>query len=731
MLRMAGAAFKAVFAHGTMVSLRCADLHQAGAVRGLPAPVRTARWLGCPRHQPLLRRCTKALEANAGLREAHAEVAGAVAASPSKPCLVLVDDAHLLAGRECRGAAERDADDAPLGVPQALATLLSVWQCPGCVATAGTSHADAAGPSGGVCAILTATSLESLPRELFPLPHSVVCQASSYVDSGTIESRWLPAFLQLCRSRIDGPVAAPLDAADCLAIDRPAAATTTHFDAHEIPHVDLTAYLSRSLTVDRPPLRMALRAAALRTLRHPSSELDASATPAPVCCPIDLVLRIQAPAEVRRCPEGLALAECEGTGASLADAGTAPTEPVVLEALPADRANLEQQTAAGTGGTFAAAASSPFSAPGAQRSPLQLEEVVCCASAKAEALRSIVLPLLAWQQRHIGLRYVEGDPGCPTPAADVASLARAMVMMRVAPPTGLLLHGPPGSGKSTLAIAIARAARMRLLVVDAALLLSRFVGDSEASIRRLFRAARAASPCCLVIENLEMVGGARAGGGTAADSRAAAQAAAAEADVAARTDEPGCDGHSTEVAATATDLPESVLELGRSSMPRPKRLGPVAAARKRGLLSSYRETMASSKLLPRNRDAGTAGNKDCSSARSLSASGGSAAGPARGAASVHDRMLATLLTEMDGVGVKRSEAGTSFGGGFTTAPGASTGSTDSPLLLVVGVSEHRSAIDPALLRPGRLDRHIFLPASSAPKFSMSATALVSASLSPT
>ena len=59
-----------------------------------------------------------------------------------------------------------------------------------------------------------------------------------------------------------------------------------------------------------------------------------------------------------------------------------------------------------------------------------------------------------------------------------------------AAPASILLHGPPGCGKSRLAKAMAGEAQAVFLSIGPSDILSKFVGESEASVRGLFQTAR-------------------------------------------------------------------------------------------------------------------------------------------------------------------------------------------------------------------------------------------------
>jgi SpoVK/Ycf46/Vps4 family AAA+-type ATPase len=67
----------------------------------------------------------------------------------------------------------------------------------------------------------------------------------------------------------------------------------------------------------------------------------------------------------------------------------------------------------------------------------------------------------------------------------------------IKPPKGVLLYGPPGCSKTLMAKALACESGLNFLAVKGPELFSKFVGESEKNIRRLFQKARQAAPAII------------------------------------------------------------------------------------------------------------------------------------------------------------------------------------------------------------------------------------------
>jgi transitional endoplasmic reticulum ATPase len=82
----------------------------------------------------------------------------------------------------------------------------------------------------------------------------------------------------------------------------------------------------------------------------------------------------------------------------------------------------------------------------------------------------------------------------------------------IRPAKGFLLYGPPGTGKTLLAKAVAREAEANFIATKSSDLLSKWYGESEQQIARLFARARQVAPCIIFIDELDSLVPARGGG---------------------------------------------------------------------------------------------------------------------------------------------------------------------------------------------------------------------------
>ncbi|MFD7440080.1 AAA family ATPase [Streptomyces sp. NPDC059909] len=73
----------------------------------------------------------------------------------------------------------------------------------------------------------------------------------------------------------------------------------------------------------------------------------------------------------------------------------------------------------------------------------------------------------------------------------------------VRPPTGFVLAGPSGTGKSLMVKALATETGLRLITVDAAALFSKWVGESEKGLHKVFKKAKESAPCILFFDGLD------------------------------------------------------------------------------------------------------------------------------------------------------------------------------------------------------------------------------------
>jgi len=90
---------------------------------------------------------------------------------------------------------------------------------------------------------------------------------------------------------------------------------------------------------------------------------------------------------------------------------------------------------------------------------------------------------------------------------------RIFEKMGIRPVKGILLFGPPGTGKTLIAKAVATESDANFISISGAQVLTKYVGESEKTVRELFRKARMAAPCILFIDEIDAVAHKRRGNG--------------------------------------------------------------------------------------------------------------------------------------------------------------------------------------------------------------------------
>ncbi|TYZ61513.1 hypothetical protein PybrP1_006837 [[Pythium] brassicae (nom. inval.)] len=73
------------------------------------------------------------------------------------------------------------------------------------------------------------------------------------------------------------------------------------------------------------------------------------------------------------------------------------------------------------------------------------------------------------------------------------------------PPKGLLMFGPPGTGKTLIARALAAELRAKIFFINGPEVVSKFIGESEANLRRIFQSAARAGPSLIFIDEIDAI----------------------------------------------------------------------------------------------------------------------------------------------------------------------------------------------------------------------------------
>ncbi|MFH1399612.1 MAG: CDC48 family AAA ATPase [Candidatus Woesearchaeota archaeon] len=93
---------------------------------------------------------------------------------------------------------------------------------------------------------------------------------------------------------------------------------------------------------------------------------------------------------------------------------------------------------------------------------------------------------------------------------------QAFKRLGVRPPRGILLYGAPGTGKTLLAKAVANESQANFILVKGPELLSKWVGESEKAVRKIFEKARQTAPTIIFFDEIDSLAPRR---GKSADSQ--------------------------------------------------------------------------------------------------------------------------------------------------------------------------------------------------------------------
>ncbi|KAK7684700.1 hypothetical protein QCA50_012283 [Cerrena zonata] len=96
--------------------------------------------------------------------------------------------------------------------------------------------------------------------------------------------------------------------------------------------------------------------------------------------------------------------------------------------------------------------------------------------------------------------------------------AASFSSLGITAPKGVLLYGPPGCSKTLTAKALATESGLNFLAVKGPEIFNKYVGESERTIREIFRKARAASPSIIFFDEIDAISGDRESGAATTSS---------------------------------------------------------------------------------------------------------------------------------------------------------------------------------------------------------------------
>ena len=93
----------------------------------------------------------------------------------------------------------------------------------------------------------------------------------------------------------------------------------------------------------------------------------------------------------------------------------------------------------------------------------------------------------------------------------------------ISPGKAVLLYGPPGTGKTLIAKAVANESGANFIAISGPEIASKWVGESEQAIRKIFKKAKQMAPCIIFFDEIDSIAPIRGAGDSGAWERVVAQ----------------------------------------------------------------------------------------------------------------------------------------------------------------------------------------------------------------
>ncbi|KAL6072620.1 AAA+-type ATPase [Balamuthia mandrillaris] len=90
------------------------------------------------------------------------------------------------------------------------------------------------------------------------------------------------------------------------------------------------------------------------------------------------------------------------------------------------------------------------------------------------------------------------------------------------PPKGILLYGPPGTGKTLIARVVAKQCSASIYIINGPEIISKYYGESEAKLRKVFQEAALHSPALVFIDEVDAIAAKRDDGSNEMENRVVA-----------------------------------------------------------------------------------------------------------------------------------------------------------------------------------------------------------------